>query len=566
MWGNKKSKCKESEFFKGTNIFEKLSTSTFGKVKRMLSEIFTEDDIKEYTLPKVIVIGNESTGKSSLLENITKCQIFPRNQKICTKCPIHFRLANGASKYIISYSKNNPCEKETIELRNKNEIYEIINEYMKNMPADYISDLEITVDITDQDVPTIDMYDIPGLRSYPADAAEITTNLCKKYLCDKNSIVLCVVPAVIPRLTSCQSIALIREMGMEQNCIMALTMSDKLQSDDIEELLIKRIIKTSDELDGLNFAGYVAVVNRLHSDMYSLEENDTNEIKWFNENILSCIPDEYTKYSECIRDNIMISNLLTKMDVLYNEFIHRDWKPRMMRMIEVKINNLKSKYAKLGSVDVCPDELNSVICSFIDAIYHDIRESCKKPIASFVELFENDDEENEETEKNKSEKDDYRDIEQCETEYYNNMKTIDTDMRSYASFDVSHIKNMIDRNFKNEKKYKLERFLNVKNDLIQRIENDFNTLTKENLTKIKDSVERYSIMKYLDDDVTTVHHNKIFELYRLLVLYPLLSIEISYDVNDYVESKEYKQRRNILLESIAILEKHYDSIKTLAIS
>lgn len=61
------------------------------------------------------------------------------------------------------------------------------------------------------------------------ETAKITTDLCRKYLNERNSIVLYVVPATTTRLTSCQSIALISEMGMEQNCILALTMADRLR-------------------------------------------------------------------------------------------------------------------------------------------------------------------------------------------------------------------------------------------------------------------------------------------------------------------------------------------------
>ena len=339
MWGAKKKQSKQSEFFKGASIFEKLTNSTFGKIKQTFSEIFSPEDIETYTLPKVIVIGNESTGKSSLLENITKCQLFPRDSKLCTKCPIHVKLTNGPSKYVISYPQNSKDVKssiKTIELKNKHEIYDIIQKYMMEFPSDYISETEITVDITDVGVPTFEFYDLPGIRTYPLDAADTTMKLCKKYLKDKNSIVLCVVPATTTRLTSCQSIALISEMNMEHNCILALTMVDRLQSENIEDLLIKRIIQTSDELDDLNFAGCIAVVNRLHSDLHSLEENDKNEFEWFNNNILQYIPSEYIESKKLIEDNISVTNLVSKMDDLYNKFIHLDWKPRILKSITEK--------------------------------------------------------------------------------------------------------------------------------------------------------------------------------------------------------------------------------------
>ena len=46
----------------------------------------------ELELPKVIVIGGKSAGKSSLLENITKCSVFPRDRDLCTKRPVKLQL------------------------------------------------------------------------------------------------------------------------------------------------------------------------------------------------------------------------------------------------------------------------------------------------------------------------------------------------------------------------------------------------------------------------------------------------------------------------------------------
>ena len=77
-WFNFKTNAKPSDFFRGVNIFSQLNDSIFGKIKNTITELFGVECSKEYILPRVIVIGNESAGKSCLLENITKCQIFPR--------------------------------------------------------------------------------------------------------------------------------------------------------------------------------------------------------------------------------------------------------------------------------------------------------------------------------------------------------------------------------------------------------------------------------------------------------------------------------------------------------
>lgn len=65
MWG-KKGCVKQSDFFKGNNIFDTLSRSTFGKFRSVIAKIFNNTIPDKYVLPKVIAIGDESTGKSSL--------------------------------------------------------------------------------------------------------------------------------------------------------------------------------------------------------------------------------------------------------------------------------------------------------------------------------------------------------------------------------------------------------------------------------------------------------------------------------------------------------------------
>eukprot|EP00967_Tisochrysis_lutea_P069340 scaffold91081_cov16-Tisochrysis_lutea.AAC.2 len=51
--------------------------------------------LEDFQMPRIVVVGGESTGKSSLLENITKCAVFPRDKDICTRMPIRMQLTNA---------------------------------------------------------------------------------------------------------------------------------------------------------------------------------------------------------------------------------------------------------------------------------------------------------------------------------------------------------------------------------------------------------------------------------------------------------------------------------------
>ena len=102
-WWGKTATAKRSEFFKGISILDRLVNSTFGRFKTIVASNFGEKEMDKYPLPKVVVIGNESSGKSSLLENITKCHIFPRSTGICTRCPIHLILKEGKPHYQVTW-------------------------------------------------------------------------------------------------------------------------------------------------------------------------------------------------------------------------------------------------------------------------------------------------------------------------------------------------------------------------------------------------------------------------------------------------------------------------------
>lgn len=576
MWGNSKKQSKSSEFFKGANLFVTLTNSIFGKIKETLQALFEPEYISEYKLPKVIVIGNESTGKSSLLENITKCQLFPRDSKLCTRCPIHVRMTNGPSKYVISYYE--PLTKEEIieeklklekilvtkskltdEVKtaksnrtlikkvvlDKNNIYSVVLEYMNKIPLDTISYDELMIDITDNDVPTFEFYDLPGIRTYPLETATTTINLCRKYLADKNSIVLCVVPATTTRLTSCQSIALITEMNMQHNCILALTMADRLQSENIEELLIKRIIGTSDELKGLNFYGYVSIVNRLHSDAFSLEENDENEKKWFTDNIIECVPDEYKKYESEIKENITISNLLRKMDGLYSNFIDTNWKPKILKQINEKLSGLKNDYIELGEEpnnNIIINNINKILtCYLIDLYKNKIHKIyyCKYSVYNGQE------------------------VDSCE-KYYKIRAHIDKIYDRYANNEHIPFITKISNDIANIAEYKLCRFKKANDKLRELILTNLKILTEQHLFKIKnmviDSVNKDFITNDMDD-----YENNFSDYYELFILYPTLFTTVNFTFEDYEESAEHAIKRTTLLNKIKISEEHLSKIMDIKI-
>jgi GTPase SAR1 family protein len=348
FWGKVK-KSVETTFWNGNSITKTTFNSLFGNFLNIIETLFhTQSNIitDNLDIPKIIVIGAESSGKSCLLENIIKCPIFPRNQSICTKQPIHVRLKTALTPSDIYYKITWQNKTEIIE---KNLIVSKIESIMQLLSENEISQEEILVEICDINLPIFEFYDLPGIRAYPPEMAKQTLELSEHYIQQPNTIIVCVIPSTTPRLTSYQPIALVNKYKKQDNTILALTMADRIQPENIYELLISRITDKTDEFENNKFAGCIAVINRSHHNMITLEDNDKFEHEWFEKNIILQIPDEIPiEERNLIFKNIKINNLISNLDILYNNFIKNKWIPYTIVNFTDKIKNNEKEYIKLG--------------------------------------------------------------------------------------------------------------------------------------------------------------------------------------------------------------------------
>jgi Dynamin family len=69
-----------------------------------LNDSLGESGLGEFfSLPKIAVIGNQSSGKSSLIEAISQIRV-PRGDGRCTRCPMEVRLRSGTMPWRCSVS------------------------------------------------------------------------------------------------------------------------------------------------------------------------------------------------------------------------------------------------------------------------------------------------------------------------------------------------------------------------------------------------------------------------------------------------------------------------------
>ena len=508
-------------FYNDNNFFEKMKNSKYTKFINKLKTL--NIPIDEYKLPIIVNIGNESSGKSSLIRNILKCDIFPIDKNLCTKCPIKIELFNSdIEEYIITFKDN------TIKLKDKEKTKLHVAAIMNKI--DDIIDDELFIKISNQYVINSTFYDLPGIIEYPADMRDKSKYIINKYINQPNTIIICVIPANTTRLTANQALGMVNDANKTKDCLIALTMVDLLHNDDIE-LFIDRILMKNNEIKKLNIKKVIGVISH--------KNKDINENVWFENNLLNNIDDNSLK--EEINKNITLENLLISVDEMFNDFINTNWKNDAINKTNNQIIKLENELNELGK-DITLKELFDFIKIYMNTYINN--SLCRLFLIDF----------NSKNSNNKQNID------------YNlnfNFGNYDKDMANitniYEEYKNNILKNLvinINNLFEINNEYKLARFEKLQNYLI----NEYSKIVINHYKHIdiwfKSYLEKfkydYSSNLELEKFERYIHRNYNYYIRSALVNYTI-------DLNNtelLIEKDEWKLKRNTLNNSIKTYKKH----------
>ncbi|XP_073526941.1 interferon-induced GTP-binding protein Mx2-like [Phyllobates terribilis] len=161
---------------------------------------------KDLGLPAIAVIGDQSSGKSSVLEALSGVNL-PRGSGIVTRCPLVLKLKKskkGSSwKGKISYRDQN------VELKNPGEVEQEIRKAQNHMAGigKGVSQELITLGIECPNVPDLTLLDLPGITrvavaDQPQDIGQQIKKMIKKYIERQETINLAVVPSNVDIATT----------------------------------------------------------------------------------------------------------------------------------------------------------------------------------------------------------------------------------------------------------------------------------------------------------------------------------------------------------------------------
>ncbi|TSK17736.1 Interferon-induced GTP-binding protein Mx1 [Bagarius yarrelli] len=165
---------------------------------------------KDLALPAIAVIGDQSSGKSSVLEALSGVAL-PRGSGIVTRCPLELKMKRSQEKEIwhgkIKFKKGDQDYEEEIE--DPAEVESLIREAQDQMAGIGvgISDDLISLEVTSSDVPDLTLIDLPGItrvavKGQPENIGEQINRLIRKFITKQETINLVVVPSNVDIATT----------------------------------------------------------------------------------------------------------------------------------------------------------------------------------------------------------------------------------------------------------------------------------------------------------------------------------------------------------------------------
>ncbi|XP_078801779.1 dynamin 3a isoform X6 [Oryzias latipes] len=212
-------------------------------------------------LPQVAVVGGQSSGKSSVLENLVGRDFLPRGSGIVTRTPLILQLLHSTAEYgEFSHCKGKKftdfnqirmeIEAETCRLTGSNK---------------GICSAPIVLQIHSPHVLNLTLVDLPGMtkvpvEDQPADIEYQIRDIIMQYICNENCLILAVVPANtdLPNSDALKLAKDVDPQGLRTfGVITKLDLMD--EGTDAKEILENRFLPLR--------RGYVGVVNRCQKDI-----------------------------------------------------------------------------------------------------------------------------------------------------------------------------------------------------------------------------------------------------------------------------------------------------------
>ena len=245
---------------------------------------------QDLNLPSVVVIGDQSSGKSSVLEAISGVQL-PRGTGLVTRCALELRMkkirgarpkpnasraqaedaADDPWKATLSYITGDETRNEAQVLDKPDDVSRAVKEAQNKLVGDgknICTDTTILLNVESLHVPDLTLIDLPGITRVAAEEQEPNTPeqikfLIRKHIKKGETIILCVIPCNVD-IATIEALQMARDLDPEG----IRTLGVMTKPDSVERENEQTIVKIAQNETGFKLnLGFTVVKCRSQSDI-----------------------------------------------------------------------------------------------------------------------------------------------------------------------------------------------------------------------------------------------------------------------------------------------------------